>query len=125
VIPAELIKLLDDRGKAVLQKLFNKIYETGQYPDQWLTSTFIPLPKKNKARKCEDHRLISSMRHSLKLFLKIIHQRIFEKCEQNISDPQFGFRQGLGTREPLVATQVLVQSCHDQRKDVCLCFIDL
>jgi len=39
-IPAELIKLLDDRGKAVIQRLFKKIYESGQYPDQWLTSTF-------------------------------------------------------------------------------------
>lgn len=123
-IPAELIKLLDDKGVAVLRKLFNRIYETGQYPLQWLSSTFIPLPKKNNAKKCEDHRLISLMSHSLKLFLKIIHQRIFRKCEQNISDSQFGFRQGLGTREALVATQVLVQNCHDQRKDVCLCFID-
>lgn len=58
-IPSELIKLLDDRGIAVLWRLFNKVYETGQYPDQWLSSTFIPLPKKNNARKCEDHRLIS------------------------------------------------------------------
>ena len=35
-----------------------------------------------------------------------------------------GFRQGLGTREAIVATQVLVQNCYDQRKNVCLCFID-
>ena len=32
--------------------------------------------------------------------------------------------QGLGTREALVATQVLVQNCHDMRKEVVLCFID-
>ena len=37
---------------------------------------------------------------------------------------QFGFKRGLGTREALVAIQVLVQKCYDQRKDVILCFID-
>lgn len=123
-VPAELIKLLDDRGITVLHRFFNRMYETGQYPTQWISSTFIPLPKKNNARKCDQYRLISLMSHTLKLFLKIIHQRIFKKCEQTISDSQFGFRQGLGTREALVATQVLVQNCYDQRKNVIMCFID-
>lgn len=123
-IPSEILKLLDKRGITVLHKIFNTIYETGQYPKQWLCSTFIPLPKKTNARKCEDHRLISLMSHTLKIFLKIIQQRIYKKCERDMSDSQFGFRQGLGTRDAIVATQVLVQNCHDQRKDVCLCFID-
>lgn len=123
-IPSEILKLLDGRGITALHTVFNTIYETGHYPKQWLCSTFIPLPKKTNARKCEDHRLISLMSHTLKIFLKIIQQRIYKKCERDISDSQFGFRQGLGTREAIVATQVLVQNCHDQRRDVCLCFID-
>ena len=80
-IPAKLIKLLDDEGIRMLQKHFNKIYDTGYYPDQWLLSTFIPLPKKKNAQKCEVHRLISLMSHSLKIFLKIIHQRLYEKSQ--------------------------------------------
>lgn len=123
-IPSEVLKLLDERGITALHRIFNIIYETGHYPRQWLSSTFIPLPKKTNAKRCEDHRLISLMSHTLKIFLKIIHQRIFRKCERDISDSQFGFRQGLGTREAIVATQVLVQNCYDQRKDVYLCFID-
>lgn len=34
------------------------------------------------------------------------------------------FRESYWTRETIVATQVLIQNCYDQRKDVCLCFID-
>lgn len=64
------------------------------------------------------------MSHTLKIFLKVLHRRIYKKCEESISNTQFGFRQGLGTREAIVATQVLVQNCHDQRRDVCLCFVD-
>ncbi|XP_030759769.1 uncharacterized protein LOC115885121 [Sitophilus oryzae] len=50
-IPAEILKLLDERGITALHKIFNIIYETGLYPKQWLRSTFIPLPKKTNARK--------------------------------------------------------------------------
>lgn len=115
-IPSEI--LLDERGIAALHKIFNFIYDTGHYPEQWLCSTFIPLPKKSNARKCEDHRLISLKSHTLKIFLKIIHQRLYKKCERDISDSQFGFRRGLGTREAVVPTQVLVQNCYDQKRRV-------
>lgn len=74
------------RGIAILHKLFNKIYmilvdiyDIGLYPVQWLKSTFISLPKKKNAKKCEDHRLMNLMSHALKLFLKILHQRIYRK----------------------------------------------
>ena len=120
----ELLKLLDDNSLRTLVKMFNQIYDTGQYPRQWLTSIFVPLPKKANATKCEEHRLISLICHTLKVFLKIIQFRISRRCEIDIASSQFGFRQGLGTREALVATQVLVQNCYDQRNDVAMCFID-
>lgn len=42
----------------------------------------------------------------------------------DIGNSQFGFRQGLGTRETIAATQVQIQNYYDQRKDVCLCFLN-
>lgn len=63
-------------------------------------------PYPRRPRKCEDHRLISLIRHSLKILLKIIHRWIYKNCESVTSDIQFGFRQGLGTRETIVASQV-------------------
>ena len=61
---------------------------------------------------------------SLKLFLKIIHTRIYNRCERDISPTQFGFRQGFGTREALYSVTVLLQKCKIQQRDVFLCFID-
>ena len=91
-IPSEILKLLDEKGIAALHKIFNIVYDTGHYPEQWLCSTFVTLPKKSNARKCEDHRLISLLSHTLKIFLKIIHQRIYRKCEREMSDSEFAFR---------------------------------
>ena len=102
-VPAEIIKLLDEGGIAVLKRIFNKIFESVHYPTQWVSSIFIPLPKKNNARECENHRLISLMSHTLKIFLEIIQQRISIKCEKTLITHNLVH---LGTREALVATQV-------------------
>lgn len=84
----------------------------------------ITLPKKVNPKVCSDYRTIALMSHTLKLFLKIIHLRIYEKLENGISDSQFGFRADMGTREALVAINILIQKVLDVNKDVYACFID-
>ena len=64
------------------------------------------------------------MSHVLKLFLKIVHSRIYSKCEKNIGRSQFGFKHGFGTREALFSIQVLIQRCRDVNVDVYVCFVD-
>lgn len=64
------------------------------------------------------------MSHFLKLFLRVLHTRLYKKCEEASGASQFGFKSGFGTREAIFSLQTLVQNCQDQRKDVFLCFID-
>lgn len=124
-IHIEVIKILkEDRVIVCLLSLFNSIYKTGIILHDWLKSTFVALPKKPNAKQCNDYRNISLMSHVLKLFLKIIHSRIHRKCEQNMGDTQFGFRNGFGTREALFGVQVLAQRCRDVNVDIHMCFID-
>ncbi|XP_075151162.1 uncharacterized protein LOC142225273 [Haematobia irritans] len=123
-IPSEILKLIDSENMDLLTKLFNNIYDTGQYPQEWLKSTFITIPKKNHAKFCHEFRLISLMSHALKIFLRIIHSRIYPKCENVMGTSQFGFREGMGTREALFSIQTLIQKCRNAQKDVFLCFID-
>lgn len=121
----EVLKLINEENIDLFVILFNKIYDTGRIPQDWLESIFVPLPKKTNPRTCHDFRLISLMSHALKVLLKIIHNRIFKKCEANVSNDQFGFRAGMGTREAIFTLQMLLQKCYDQRKDIFVCFIDL
>ena len=123
-IYTEMLKLLDDENLRVLTAFLNKIYSSGTLPRNWLQSTFIPIPKKNGANKCSQYRLISLMSHALKVTLRIIHQRIYRRCDQYVGQEQFGFRLGFGTREALFGLNVLMQKCRDQSQDVHLCFID-
>lgn len=121
---AEYLKLVDGENLEKLTAFFNLVYDTGQIPQDWLRSTFVMLPKKPNASKCKDHRPICLMSHALKIFLKILHTRIFRKLETISGETQFGFKSGVGTREAIFCLNTLVQNCYDQRKNVYLCFID-
>lgn len=123
-IPAEILKLFSEEGINTLTRLYNVVYDTGEIPTDWLHSTFVTIPKKPTSKKCEEYRTISIMSHTLKIFLKIIHARIYQQCEANIEETQFGFRNAVGTREALFALNVLIQRCRDINCDVYLCFID-
>ena len=123
-IPIELIKLFDDDVIDILLDLFNRIYDKGEIPKQWLLSTFVLIPKKPNPRECADYRTIALMSHTLKLFLKIIHKRIYRKLEEDISNTQFGFREGLGTREALFGINVFFQRYLDINQEVYACYID-
>jgi len=120
----EMLKHLNGANISTITQLFNKIYDTGIISSEWLKSVFITLPKKTSSRRCEDYRLISLMSHTLKIFLKVIQNRIKNKCEAILQKTQFGFRSGLGTREAVFCLQVLLQRCLEHQKEVYLCFID-
>lgn len=93
-------------------------------PNDWLQSTFVAIPKKPNAKRCNEYRTIGHMSHTLKIFLKVIHARIHKKAEKHTSQEQFGFRNGLGTREALFSIQIIVQRCRDNmNQKVHLCFI--
>lgn len=121
---AEFLKLLDDDGIKWLTEIFNLVYDTGDIPQQWLVSEFITIPKKTAAKKCSEYRTISLMSHLLKVFLKIIHRRIYKTMEEALAPTQFGFRDAVGTREALFSVQVLFQRCRDVNCDVYACFVD-
>uniref|UniRef100_A0A8D8UNP4 Craniofacial development protein 2 n=1 Tax=Cacopsylla melanoneura TaxID=428564 RepID=A0A8D8UNP4_9HEMI len=123
-IPTEVFKVFGENGLFVIKELFNEIYDTGKMPIEWLKSVFVAIPKKTYPKTCKDYRTISLMCHLLKVFLKIIQQRTYVKIEQNISDNQFGFRMGLGTREALFSIQTLIQKHRDNNNDAYICFID-
>lgn len=98
----ECMKLIDANYVNILVDRFNKIYDARKLLSDWLKSTFILIyHKKSKTNKWDQVLIISLMSQNLKLFLKIIHNRVRRKCELDLSETQIGFRVGLRTREAL------------------------
>ena len=97
-VVVEMLIALQEEGVDVLWSLVKNIYETGQIPSETLKSVFISLPQKSNSLECENHRTISVMAHTLKLFLKIILQRIRRKLLPEIPTCQYGFMPDKDTR---------------------------
>ena len=123
-LPAEFFQLLGEKGIKYVLGLCNNIYESGQMPEDFLSSIFITIPKKNGAVNCKDHRTISLINHACKILLNIVHGRIKNKIDAYISDEQNGFRKGRGTRESIFNLRIMSERAIQMQKDVYVCFID-
>ena len=123
-ITTEMIRALEDFGVDTLTDLYNDMYATGHIPDELLQSVYITLPKKPRATECSDFRTISLMPHVMKLFLKVIQERISQKINREVGCNQFGSRPGSGTREGLFCFNTIAQKHVDVNQDLYTCFID-
>jgi len=60
-VPAELFKA---GGETVLDRMHRicvAIWETGEWPEEWTFSTFIPHPKKGDLKQCANYRTIARL----------------------------------------------------------------
>ena len=59
------------------------IQKTQQWPQDWKTSVFIPVPKKGNAKECSNYRTIALISHARKVMLKILQARLqpYMNCE--------------------------------------------
>ena len=54
-IPAELLQILKDDALKVLHSIYQQIWKTQQWPQDWKRSVFIPIPKKGNAKECSNY----------------------------------------------------------------------
>ena len=52
-IPVELFQILKDDAVKVLYSIFQQIWKTQQWPQDWKRSVFILVPKKGKAKNVQ------------------------------------------------------------------------
>ena len=57
-IPVELFQILKDDAVNVLHSIFQQIWKTQQWPQDWKRSAFIPIPKKGNAKECSNYRTV-------------------------------------------------------------------
>jgi exonuclease III len=123
-ISIEMIQCLDELGVDVMTKLINKIYDTGEIPEDLTKSIFIALPKKPGATECELHRTISLMSHITKVLLKILMMRMKNKITPEIAKEQYGFMPDKGTRNAIFILRMIIERSIEVKHDLYLCFLD-
>ena len=75
-IPAELFQILKDDAVKVLDPIYQQIWKTQQWPQDWKSSVFIPIPKKSNAKECSNYCTIACISYTNKFMLKIPQARL-------------------------------------------------
>ena len=69
-IPVELFQILKDDDVKVLHSICQQIWKTQQWPQDWKSSVFIPIPKKDNGKECSNYCMIALNSHAGKLCSK-------------------------------------------------------
>ena len=75
-IPAELFQILKDDAVTVLHSVCKQIKKTSQWPQNWKSSVFFPVPKKTSSKDCSNYHTITLISHASKVMLKILQARL-------------------------------------------------
>ena len=100
-IPVELFHILKDDAVKVLHSICQHILKTQQWPQDWKSSVFIPVPKKGNTKECSNYCTIALILHASKVMLKILQARLQQYVNRELPDVQAGFRKGRGTRDQI------------------------
>ena len=82
-IPVELFQTLKDDAVKVLHSIWQRIWKTQQWPQDWKRSVFIPIPKKGNPKECSNYHTIALISQARKVLLKILQARLqqYVNCE--------------------------------------------
>ena len=75
-IPAELFQILKDDAVKVLHSICQQIWKAQQWPRDWKSSVFIPIPKKGSAKECSNYCTVALISHASRVMLKILQARL-------------------------------------------------
>jgi len=76
----------------VLHSICQQICKIQQWPQDWKSSVFIPIPKKGNAKECSNYHTIALISHTSKVMLKILQARLQQYMNPQLPDIQAEFR---------------------------------
>ena len=117
-IPVELFQILKDDAVEVLHSIYQQIWKTHQWPQDWKVS-FHSNPK-----ECSIYCTIALISHASKAMLKILQARLQQYMNCELSDVQAVFRKGRGTRDQIANIHWITEKAREFQKNIYFCFID-
>ena len=81
-----LFQVLKDDAIKVLHSIYQQIWITQQWPQDWKRSVFISIPKKGNAKECSNYRMIACISHASKVMLKILQARLQQYMDCKLPD---------------------------------------
>ncbi|XP_065323216.1 uncharacterized protein LOC135930359 [Gordionus sp. m RMFG-2023] len=120
---AELWKIEVELSASLLLPLFREIWNTGKFPDEWMTSIILNFPK-NKSPNClKDYRGIALITVALKMTY-IISVRIKPIINRFLSNAITSYRKGRNTTELTMVLKVILEKARMHKSPIFALMID-
>ena len=127
MLSAELLKHANDNFMIVFTKLFNKLLQSGTFPEEWSIGIIVVLFKGGDEADLNNYRGITLLSIFGKFFLGVLLERLnnvisnFEILEQN----QIGFRKGYQTSDHIFTFRAIIENYFRNNKGpLYVCFVD-
>ena len=124
-IPAEVYKHGGTTLMHHLHRLFLKIWDNEEVPQELKDASIVTIVKKGSRTECGNYRGIYLLSVAGKILAKVLLNRLQPLSERIIPETQCGFRPGRGTTHMIVSARQVQEKCREQGRDLCLAFIDL
>ena len=108
----------------MLHSIYQQIWKTQQWPQDWKRSIFIPIPKKGHVKECSNYCAIALISHASKIKLKILQARLQQYMNHELPDVQAGFRKARGTRDQIANIHWIIEKVREFQKNMYFFFID-
>jgi len=121
-IPVELFQILTDDAVKVLYSIYQQIWKTQQWLQDWKRSVFILIPKKGNAKECSVYPTIALTSHTSKVMLKILQARLQQYMNHELPDVQAGFRKGRGIRDQIANIHWIIEKARAFQINIYFCW---
>ena len=116
-IPVELFQILEDDAVKVLHSIYQQIWKTQLWPQDWKRRVFIPIPKKGNAKECSNYGTIALISHASNVQNSPSQFTYLQQyVNHELPDVQAGFRKGRGTRDQIANIHWIIEKAREFQK---------
>ena len=126
-IPNAFLKLLGPVAREALLVLFNRIWASGKWPQDWREAVVVPIFKKGNRADPADYRPICLTSCVSKLFERVLLDRLSAWSERLgvLAEEQAGFRAGRSTLDQLFILHEVCGQRKERKLPSFLAFLDI
>ena len=93
----------------MLDSIYQQIWKTQQWPQDWKRSVFIPILKKGEAKGCSNSPSVALISHASQVMFKVLQAGLQQYMNQELPDVQAGFRKGGETEDQIANIRWIIE----------------
>ena len=122
----EMLRAAGSVGVKWLARVFRAVWTKHEIPDAWTESVISPLYKgKGDRRECSNNRGIKLLSVGLKLFERVLQNRLRMVVEEQLGEEQHGFRKGRSSLDLIGAIRRLAENRSAKGLGTAVALLDL